>query len=82
MAGQRQNLPPAQWGPHAWDFLESVAQGYSDQPTVEQRLAMRQFLQNLNFALPCEKCRKNFATEVRLLSERDLDSRDTLLQWL
>ncbi len=82
MAGPRRNMPPGKWGPHAWDFLESVARGYSDSPSLEQRLAMRQFLEKLNFALPCEKCRNNFASEVRALSERDLDSRKSLLTWL
>lgn len=82
MRSTRQNIAPDFWGPAAWKFLDSVANGYSDNPSLTQRIEMRKFLEKLTFALPCEKCRNNFSTEIAKLQERDLDSRGSLRIWL
>ena len=80
--GERVNLEPSSWGPDAWAFLFSVADGYSNEPSIAQRLEMRSFLEGLAFALPCEKCRHNISKELTGLTERDLDSIRSVKAWL
>ena len=52
----RQNLNPNIWGPHAWFFLESIAIGYPDNPTKEEKIKAKNFFllleSLLSFFLP------------------------------
>ena len=43
----RQNFEPQIWGPNAWFFLESVAMGYSTDPTYEEKKAAENFFESL-----------------------------------
>lgn len=79
---QRVNFLPSFWGPDSWKFLETVARGYSKDPTYSERLAMRRFLESLQCNLPCAKCRNNFTGEVETLKDTDLNSPESVLEWL
>ena len=79
---RRVNFLPSFWGPDSWKFLETVAKGYSKDPTYSERLAMRRFLESLQCNLPCSKCRGNFSGEVEMLEDTDLNSPESVLEWL
>lgn len=78
----RFGINPQEWGPNAWEFLYSVAKGYPIIAGVKDKVQMRNFLQSLQFALPCHDCRNNFATELKRLTDDDLSSADKLNKWL
>jgi len=81
-AEPRQNFLPEYWGPDAWRFLETVASGYSKNPTWWERTQMRRFLETLRMTLPCEKCRSNFCGEIDELEDSDLQSPESVQSWL
>lgn len=56
----RMNLKPEFWGPYAWMFLYSVALGYPNTPTAQDRASIRQLFSSLGPILPCERCRLNY----------------------
>ena len=80
----RQNFEPKIWGPYAWFFLESIAMGYSTEPTYEEKKAAETFFQSLHLMIPCEKCRKNYIKHLKKhpLTEKVLSSRDNLFMWI
>ncbi len=78
----RQNFLPEFWGPDAWTFLETVAKGYSKHPTWWERTQMRRFLETLRMTLPCQKCRGNFCNEIDNLEDSDLESPESVQNWL
>ena len=78
----RPNFAPSAWGPGAWDFLFTVAKAYPDSPSYSEKLKMRRFLESLDYCLPCEKCRDNFACEVGKLEDRDLQNSRSVILWL
>ena len=80
----RQNFDPQIWGPNAWFFLESIAMGYSTDPTYEEKKAAENFFLSLEYMIPCEKCRNNYKKHLKLypLNEDVLSSRDNLFMWI
>ena len=80
----RQNFEPQIWGPNAWFFLESVAMGYSTDPTYEEKKAAENFFESLEHMIPCEKCRNNYKKHLKKhpLTEKVLSSRDNLFMWI
>lgn len=67
---ERQNLKPQVWGFYAWMFLYSVALGYPNNPTEDEKMAAKNTIQSLRYLLPCHACREHFSKE---LSTRSLD---------
>jgi len=80
----RQNFEPKVWGPHAWFFLETIAMGYSTDPTYEEKKAAENFFNSLHFMIPCDKCRNNYKKHLKIhpLNEKVLSSRDNLFMWI
>jgi hypothetical protein len=60
----RKNLLPNVWGKHAWMFLYTVALGYPNNPTQEEKTSAKNLLISLQHLLPCDKCRVNFRTKM------------------
>jgi hypothetical protein len=82
VSNDRTNFLPNFWGPHAWTFLETVARGYNTNPSYEERLKMRRFLDSLTHCLPCKKCRNNYCTEVETITDEVLSCPKNVLTWL
>ena len=61
---RRVNLQPSFWGPSAWKFLYTVALGYPNDPTPEEKQAAANLLEGLHFLLPCHNCRENVSREI------------------
>ncbi len=77
-------MKPEVWGPHAWIFLHSVTMDYPDSPSSQDKKAMRDFFNSLQYVLPCHKCAKNFQKNMKKhpLTDSVLSSRDNLINWL
>lgn len=82
IVNDRLNLKPSYWGPSAWKFLYSVAKGYGDTPSFQDKQKMRDFLSSLGYALPCQECRHNYDVEIKDINDADLESSATLTNWL
>jgi len=57
---ERVNLTPAVWGPKTWFFLESMAMGYPENPTDDEKLSVKNLILSLKDLLPCYGCRVNY----------------------
>ncbi len=80
---ERLNLKPSYWGGPAWTFLYSVAEGYGNYPTMEEKREMYKFISSLNTALPCKKCRDNFNNyELPEFDWKYLQNSETLKEWI
>ena len=52
------------WGPHAWYFIESCALNLNDTDTQSKNKFV-EFLETLEFILPCENCRKKVSLYIK-----------------
>ena len=71
------------WGSHAWFFLHSIILGYPINPTESQKKSYYDFINGLQYTLPCKQCRNNFKQK---LSEMPLypylDNRKNFVRWM
>lgn len=51
---------PKVWGPALWKILHTFARTYPGQPSIATQMACRNFLQSLQFLIPCTTCRDHF----------------------
>jgi len=58
------NLKPEFWGPYAWMFLYTIALGYPNTPTEDDRESVKQLFGSFGSLLPCERCRHNFDAKM------------------
>lgn len=74
------------WGGAAWIFLHSAAYQWPEQPTMDDRMRMYNFLRALPFVLPCDKCQKHALKfvhrHVTSPSSEPLSSRDSLARFM
>lgn len=70
-------MNPDVWGPHGWFFIQSVilAMNEDDDPSNYVN-----FLFSLQYVLPCEKCRENYADWVR--ANPIPTKKDDMLLWI
>ena len=82
----RLNILPGVWGPHAWSFLYSIALGYPNTPSSQEKQSMKSFMVAMRDVLPCAKCRSNFTDKLngefgqRL--DAALDCSETLVKYV
>ena len=50
---------PKNWGPHAWNFLYSIAKCYPEQPTHDDIKHFKLFFLSLPYVLPCLTCEEH-----------------------
>jgi hypothetical protein len=74
---------PKIWGESGWDFIHFVTLGYPENPTAEDRQRYYQYFTDLQYVLPCDKCRKNMAEHLKQLPLNDqvLANRESLVKW-
>lgn len=72
------------WGPAIWHFLHTMSFNYPVNPTCQDKHNYRNFILSLKNVLPCGKCRKNLATNLKKmpLEISDMKSRDTFSKWV
>jgi hypothetical protein len=55
------SIGPEIWGRSFWEFLDAIVATFpKDNPSIEQRNAVRDLLQSLRYLLPCPTCRKHY----------------------
>lgn len=77
-------MKPSIWGPPTWTFLHSITLNYPDNPTSEDKIHMKNFIDSLGNVLPCLKCKYNFKLHLKdhPLTEAVLDSKKNLIMWM
>lgn len=55
------------WGPSMWHSLHTMSFNYPMKPTIQQKKQYREFILNLQYVLPCGKCRKNLKKNFKKL---------------
>ena len=67
------------WGPSMWHFLHTMSFNYPVHPTPKEKITYRDFVLNLQYILPCGKCRKNFVKNLKKMPLRAeyMKSRDS-----
>jgi len=67
------------WGPGMWHSLHSISFNYPVKPTCDDKRYYRNFILNLQYVLPCGKCRKNLKKNFNKLplTVSDMKSRHT-----
>jgi hypothetical protein len=66
------------WGKNAWIFLNSIALTYDNKNKDEYV----KFLNQLQYVLPCLKCREHFKNNLLSLTDNDMENKETFLNWL
>lgn len=72
------------WGPAIWHFLHTMSFNYPVHPTCDDKQHYRNFIFSLKNVLPCGKCRKNLALNLKKipLEMSHMKSRDTFSKWV
>lgn len=67
------------WGPGMWHYLHTMSFNYPVKPTCDEKRHYQSFVLNLQYVLPCGKCRKNLVKNFKRLPLKwvDMQSRDT-----
>lgn len=73
-------LNPQVWGKNAWHFIHYVALAYPDNPTEQDKLEYRKFLESLQTVLPCAICAANFRKKMETYPP-NLDNRQSFFEW-
>ena len=55
------------WGPPMWHYLHTMSFNYPVKPSTEDKKHYRQFIDTLQYVLPCGKCRENLKKNFRKL---------------
>ena len=77
-------MKPEVWGPHAWIFLHSITLEYPNNPSSDDKLNVKNFMNSLGKVIPCQKCKVNFNNhlEKNPLTDEILMSKSNLVKWL
>ena len=76
-------MDPEVWGPHAWQFLHSITLAYPDNPTLEDKNNHAQFFNNIQYILPCQKCKGHYSQNIQNSPvEQHLDNKESLFKRL
>jgi hypothetical protein len=67
------------WGPGMWHYLHTISFNYPVKPSCDDKQKYQEFIINLQYTLPCGKCRKNLVKNFKRLplKKKDMESRDT-----
>jgi len=67
------------WGPSTWHMLHTMSFNYPVAPSCDDKRHYRDFVLNLQYVLPCGKCRKNLKKNFKKLPLlwKHMDSRAT-----
>lgn len=71
------------WGPHFWFVLHTITFNYPLKPTYEDKKQTLNFLQSLQYILPCSVCRKHYKRHLKTdPPNKHLKNRDTFIKWM
>jgi len=71
------------WGPSGWEFLHTLTFIYPVKPSYNDKVKMQNFMNSINYILPCKYCRLSFTKYTQSLPINNyLDSREKIVEWL
>ena len=71
------------WGPHFWFVLHTITFNYPLKPNYEDKKQTLNFLQSLQYILPCNVCRKHYKRHLKTdPPNKHLKNRDTFIKWM
>uniref|UniRef100_A0A6C0JGV8 thiol oxidase n=1 Tax=viral metagenome TaxID=1070528 RepID=A0A6C0JGV8_9ZZZZ len=72
------------WGPSMWHCLHTISFNYPVHPSESDKKHYREFILNLEYVLPCGKCRKNLRKNFKKLplEAKDMESRATFSKYI
>jgi hypothetical protein len=72
------------WGPSMWHYLHTMSFNYPSEPNCDDKRRYRDFVLNLQYVLPCGKCRKNLKKNFKKLplEMKDMKSRATFSKYI
>lgn len=74
---------PKIWGPHFWFILRCVVHNYPMVPTLEDKKHMENYFYELQYVLPCEKCKYTFKQHYNKFPiNKYLSDKNKLVEWL
>ena len=62
-------MNPKIWGPPGWIFLHSIAYGYPNDPTPDEKKAAINFFNSLGHMLPCKTCSESYKKDLVLFKK-------------
>ena len=62
-------MNPKIWGPPGWIFLHSIAYGYPNDPTPDEKKAAINFFNSLGHMLPCKTCSELYKKDLVLFKK-------------
>lgn len=77
-------MRPEIWGNHAWILLHSITLDYPENPTNNDKTNILNFINSLQYVLPCEKCRVHFQNHLKNnnLTNDILSSKKKFINWM
>jgi len=72
------------WGPGMWHFLHTMSFNYPINPTDEDKIHYKSFIENLQYILPCKYCRQNLKRNLKMmpLTSKVMASRDSFSRYI
>lgn len=76
-------MDPNIWGKHGWKFIHFVAQGYPNEPSQEQKLHYKNFLNSIQHILPCSLCKDHYSQNLinNPIDDTVLRNKNSFLNW-
>lgn len=74
---------PKIWGPHFWFILRCIVHNYPMVPNAEDKKHMENYFYELQYVLPCEKCKYTFKQHYNKFPiNKYLSDKNKLVEWL
>lgn len=72
------------WGPMMWSYLHTMSFNYPTNPTPEDKKHYKEFVENLQYVLPCKYCRMNLTNNLKEfpIKECHMASRDAFSRYV
>lgn len=72
------------WGPSAWHFMHTISFNYPMNPSCDEKRHYRDFILNLEYTLPCGKCRENLKKNFAKLplKWKHMENRNTFSKYV
>jgi hypothetical protein len=72
------------WGPSMWHYLHTMSFNYPVNPSHEDKMHYKDFVQNLQHVLPCKYCRMNLKTNFKSLplTMDDMKDRESFSRYI
>ena len=76
-------MDPNIWGKHGWKFIHFVAQGYPNEPSQEQKLHYKNFINSIQHILPCSLCKDHYSQNLinNPIDDTVLRNKNSFLDW-